>query len=88
MPGESATPRLRAGHILFVDIVGFSTLEMPEQLRIVDLLENLALSCPQVTCREREIDYLFMPTGDGFALAFLHSPDGPLLCALELAAKV
>ena len=61
---------------------------MNSQLETITMLEKLVLSCSEVESRNRINDYLFIPTGDGFALAFLDSPDAPLLTALDLAKRI
>ena len=81
-----AAPPLRTAHVLFVDIVEFTKdTFLVDQLDAINELERLALACSEVECRERTVEYLAMPTGDGFALAFLDSPDAALLTGLELA---
>src|SRR5689334_5986539 len=72
------------GHVLFIDIVGYSTLLIEEQKERLALLNDIVLATPQV--RESPDERLVkLPTGDGMALVFRHSSEEPARCALEVA---
>ncbi len=72
------------GHVLFIDIVGYSTLLIEEQKERLALLNDIVLATPQV--RESPDEQLVkLPTGDGMALVFRHSSEEPARCALEIA---
>ena len=76
--------RLEIGHVLFIDIVGYSKLLTEEQKERLDQLTRIVLATPQV--RESTDEQLVrLPTGDGMALVFRHSAEEPARCALEIA---
>ena len=85
MPLESDdNSRLEIGHVLFIDIVGYSKLLNEEQKERPNQLVEIVLAT--ATVREATDKQLVrLPTGDGMALAFRHTPRNPARCALEIA---
>jgi len=75
----------RIGHILFLDIVGFSTQPLVEQRRQLDRLNTVASSSEIFQVQKAREALLVIPTGDGMALVFNDDPTTPARCALELA---
>ncbi len=76
--------RFEIGHVLFLDIVGYSKLLIEEQKERLHQLTAIVLATPQV--RESTDEQLVrLPTGDGMALVFHHSAEEPARCALEIA---
>src|SRR3954469_7104945 len=76
--------RHEIGHVLFIDIVGYSKLLMEEQKERLNQLTGIVLATAQV--REATDEQLVrLPTGDGMALVFHHSAEEPARCALEIA---
>jgi TolB-like protein len=76
--------RLEIGHVLFIDIVGYSKLLIEEQKERLNQLTEIVLATPQV--REASGEQLVrLATGDGMALVFRHSAEEPARCALEIA---
>ena len=80
---ESDLP-LEVGHVLFIDIVGYSKLLIDEQKERLRQLTDLVLATPQVREAQNE-DLVRLPTGDGMALVFWNSLEEPAQCALEMA---
>jgi len=80
---ESDLP-LEVGHVLFIDIVGYSKLLIDEQKERLRQLTDLVLATPQVGEAQNE-DLVRLPTGDGMALVFWNSLEEPAQCALEMA---
>ena len=75
---------LEIGHVLFIDIVGYSKLLNEEQKERLNQLTEIALATTLV--REATDEQLVrLPTGDGMALVFHHSAEEPVRCALEIA---
>ena len=75
---------LEIGHVLFIDIVGYSKLLNEEQKERLNQLTEIVLATTQV--RESTDEQLVrLPTGDGMALVFRHSAEEPARCALEIA---
>ncbi|MBA2271290.1 MAG: adenylate/guanylate cyclase domain-containing protein [Chthoniobacterales bacterium] len=75
---------LEIGHVLFIDIVGYSRLLIEEQKERLNQLTTIVLATGPV--REATDEQLVrLPTGDGMALVFRHSAEEPARCALEIA---
>src|SRR5436190_18743594 len=75
---------LEIGHVLFIDIVGYSKLLNEEQQERLNQLTEIVLATTPV--REATDEQLVrLPTGDGMALVFHHSAEEPARCALEIA---
>ncbi len=86
MPNESGTDvKLEIGHVLFIDIVGYSKLLITEQSEQIQKLKEIVRGTEQVRLAEAESKLLRLPTGDGGALVFRNSPEAPVLCALEIS---
>ena len=76
--------RLEIGHVLFIDLVGYSKLLIEEQKERVGQLTKIVLRTAQVRDSTDE-QLVRLPTGDGMALVFRHSAEEPARCALEIA---
>src|SRR3954449_7367630 len=86
MPAESDEANLHPeiGHVLFIDIVGYSKLLIEEQKERLRQLTDIVLATTPV--REANDEQLVrLPTGDGVALVFRRSAAEPARCALEIA---
>ena len=85
MPPElSADSKFEIGHVLFIDIVGYSKLLIEEQKERLGQLTKIVLGTAQVRDSTDE-QLVRLPTGDGMALVFHHSAEEPARCALEIA---
>ncbi len=83
-PESDDNSRLEIGHVLFIDIVGYSKLLNEEQKERLNQLTEIVLATTPV--REATDEQLVrLPTGDGMALVFHHSAEEPARCALEIA---
>ena len=84
LPGSEDNLRLEIRHVLFIDIVGYSKLLIEEPKERLNQLTEIVLATAPV--REATDEQLArLPTGDGMALVFRHSPEEPAQCALEIA---
>jgi TolB-like protein/Tfp pilus assembly protein PilF len=89
MPAESeSNVQLEIGHILFMDMVGYSKLLVDEQREIQEQLGQIVRSSQQVRAAEGAEKLIRLPTGDGMALVFFNSPEAPVYCAIEVAKKL
>src|SRR5581483_3696729 len=79
--------RLEIAHVLFMDLVAFSTRPMEEQRETLADLQEIVLSAPHVREGERSGNLVRLPTGDGMALVFFGDPVACIECALEIASK-
>src|SRR5439155_670747 len=85
MPSEhSSDVKFEIGHVLFIDIVGYSKLLSNEQSDQIQTLKEIVRGTEQFRLAEAEGKLLRLPTGDGGALVFRNSPEAPVLCALEI----
>jgi TolB-like protein/Tfp pilus assembly protein PilF/class 3 adenylate cyclase len=73
------------GHVLFIDIVGYSKLLIAEQSEQIQTLRSIVRGTEQFKKAEAEGKLLRLPTGDGGALVFRSSLEAPVLCALEIS---
>src|SRR5712671_161262 len=85
---EKTTLRFEIGHVLFIDIVGYSKLLITEQSNQIQTLKEIVRGTEQVRLAEAEGKILRLPTGDGGALVFRNSPEAPVLCAMEIAKEL
>src|SRR5438045_6301676 len=86
MPAErSSEVKFEIGHVLFIDIVGYSKLLINEQSEQIQTLRKIVRGTEQVRLAEAEGKLLRLPTGDGGALVFRTSPEAPVLCAMEIS---
>jgi adenylate cyclase len=84
MSASSSELKFEIGHVLFIDIVGYSKLLIEEQRERLNELTGIVLGT--ATVREATDEQLVrLPTGDGMALVFRHSAEEPARCALEIA---
>jgi len=79
---------LEIGHVLFIDIVGYSKLLINEQSEQMQKLREIVRGTEQFRIAEAAGKLLRLPTGDGGALVFRTSPDAPVLCALEIGKEL
>src|SRR5512140_1043260 len=82
MPTET---KKEIGHVLFIDIVGYSKGLINEQSERLETLKKIVRGTEQFRLAEAEGKLLRLPTGDGGALVFRNSPEAPVLCAMEIA---
>src|SRR6266436_1195783 len=78
-------PKFEIGHVLFIDIVGFSKLLINEQSELIRTLNEAVRGAEQVRAAEAEGKLVRLPTGDGMALVFRNTPEAPAECALEIS---
>src|SRR5438477_32585 len=89
MPAEVKEEiRLEIGHVLFIDIVGYSKLLITEQSDQLQKLKEIVWGTEQFRQAQAEGKLLRLPTGDGGALVFRNHPEAPVLCALEISKEL
>ena len=82
---EKPKPRLEIAHVLFIDIVEYSKLLTDEQSEALQELNQIVRNTEAVREAESAGQLIILPTGDGMALAFTGSVEGPAECALEVS---
>ena len=80
--------RLEIGHVLFMDLVGYSKLLLDEQRELLQRMTEIVRSTEQVRAAETADNLIQLPTGDGMALVFFNSPEAPVQCAIEISKKL
>jgi TolB-like protein/Tfp pilus assembly protein PilF len=89
MPPESGTSvRLQIGHVLFMDLVGYSKLLLDEQRQYLEQLTKIVRGTEQVRTAMEAGKLIRLPVGDGMALVFFDSPEAPVRCAIEISKKL
>src|SRR5215472_13761167 len=73
------------GHVLFIDIAGYSKLLINEQSELIRQLKEVVRGTEQFRQAEAEGKLLRLPTGDGGALVFRNTQEAPVLCAVEIS---
>src|SRR5260370_42286050 len=76
---------LEIGHVLFIDIVGYSKLLIDEQRERIQELREIVRGTVQFRIAEAEGKLMRLPTGEGGPLVFRTRPETPGLCALEIS---
>lgn len=82
---KSTELTLETAHVLFVDIVGYSTLVIDEQARQLKQLQLMVSATPECASAKDRNELIALPTGDGVALVFFNHPEAPVRCAVELS---
>src|ERR1700741_4695499 len=85
---SSSDVKLEIGHVLFIDIVGYSKLLITDQSQQIQKLKEIVRGTEQVRIAEAEGKLLRLPTGDGGVLVFRTTPEAPVLCALEISKEL
>ncbi len=89
MPTDhSSDVKFEIGHVLFIDVVGYSKLLINEQSEQIQKLKEIVRGTEQFRLAESEGKLLRLPTGDGGALVFRNSPEAPVLCAVEISKEL
>ena len=86
--GVEAGHRLEIGHVLFMDVVGYSKLLLDEQREQQQHLTEIVLNTEQVCAAEAADKLIRLPVGDGMALVFFSSPEAPVRCAIEISERL
>src|SRR6266446_174214 len=87
MPSGSDV-KFEIGHVLFIDIVGYSKLLITEQSEQLQKLKEIVRGTEQFRLAQAEGKLLRLPTGDGGALVFRNNPEAPALCAMEISKEL
>ncbi|HEV3099159.1 MAG TPA: FlgO family outer membrane protein [Candidatus Udaeobacter sp.] len=80
--------QLEIAHLLLIDVVGYSKLLVNEQIELLQELKQIVRSTECFRAAEASGELIRVPTGDGMALVFFHSPEEPVRCALEISGAL
>ena len=81
-------PELEIGHVLAMDIVGYSKLFINEQTDLQQELNEIARGTNQFRLADAQGKLIRLPTGDGIVLVFFDDPKAPTECATEIATAL
>src|SRR5712691_2564091 len=82
---SSEDTRLEIGHVLFIDIVGYSKLLVKQQSELLSELNEIVSGTKEFREAELAGKLIRLPTGDGMALVFRTNPEAPVECAMDIA---
>src|ERR1039458_1248467 len=86
MPADSEPDvQLEIGHVLFMDVVGYSKLLINEQRELQHQLSDIVRGTECFRAAEATGRLIRLPVGDGMALVFFNSPEAPMNCAIEIS---
>jgi TolB-like protein/class 3 adenylate cyclase/Tfp pilus assembly protein PilF len=77
--------QLEIAHLLLIDLVGYSKLLVNEQIEVLQELNRIVRDTECFCAAEASGKLIRVSTGDGMALAFFHSPEEPVRCAIEIS---
>jgi TolB-like protein len=77
--------RLEIGHVLFIDIVGYSKLLVKQQSELLRELNEVVSGTNEFRQADSAEKLIRLPTGDGMALVFRTNPEAPVECAMDIA---
>src|SRR6266481_4867301 len=77
--------QLEIGHVLFIDIVGYSKLLIDDQRESQHQLNQIVRKTEPFRTAETAEKLVRLPTGDGMALVFFTNPEAPVQCSLQIS---
>jgi len=80
--------KFEIGHVLLIDITGYSKLLINEQRERLQTLNEIVRSTAQFRDSDERGMLFRLPTGDGMALIFRDSLEAPVRCALEISGAL
>ena len=87
MAGEDETEgKVEIGHVLTMDVVGYSKLLIDEQTRLMADLNRLVRGTLRFRVAQTAGKLVSLPTGDGMALVFFGDPEAAVECAMEVSS--
>src|SRR6266550_1138500 len=69
---------LEIAHFLLIDVVGYSNLLVNEEIELLKSLNQIVRATESFRSAEAAGKLIRVPTGDGMALLFFHSPEEPV----------
>ena len=80
--------KLEIGHVLFMDVVGYSKLLTNEQHEVQRQLNEIVRGTERFQAAETAGKLIRLPVGDGMALVFFDTPEAPVQCAMEVTEQL
>ena len=89
MTGEDETEgKVEIGHVLTMDVVGYSKLLIDAQTRLMAELNRLVRGTVRFRVAQAANKLVSLPTGDGMALVFFGDPEAAVECAMEVSSAL
>jgi adenylate cyclase len=82
---QSSDVKFEIGHVLFIDIVGYSKLLIDRQSELQRQLSEIVRDTEQFRAAKKSGKLIRLPRGDGIALVFFNTVEAPVRCALEIS---
>jgi TolB-like protein len=82
---EEGDFQLEIGHVLFIDVVGYSKLLIDEQRQRQSALNEVVRGTEQFRISDAAGKLVRLPTGDGMALVFRDHMEAPARCAVQIS---
>lgn len=76
---------LEVGHVLFMDVVGYSKLLINDQTEVLAQLNQVVRATAHFQKAEAEGKLIRLATGDGIALIFFNNAEAPVKSAMEIS---
>ncbi len=80
--------KMEIGHVLAMDIVGYSKLLIHEQSELLQRLNEIVRGTEQFRAADTQGKLIRLPTGDGMVLVFFNDPKAPIECATEISTAL
>src|ERR1700687_6068934 len=82
---RTQAPQLELGHVLFIEIVGNSSLSTSEQHKALEHLQELVRSTVEFKKAYRKNQMIALAASDAMALVFFSNPERAMRCAVEIS---
>ena len=80
--------KVEIGHVLTMDVVGYSKLLIDEQSRVMAELNRIVRGTLRFRVAQAGGNLVSLPTGDGIALVFFGDPEAAVECAIEISSAL
>lgn len=86
--GGKTDDKVEIGHVLALDVVGYSKLLINDQTRIMSELTATVQESTRFRVAQAAGKLISLPTGDGMILVFFGDPEAAIECALEISSAL
>src|ERR1700681_3695465 len=85
---DQSDPQMEIGHVLAMDVVGYSKLLIDEQTELLRRLSEIVRGTAPFRTADAQEKLIRLPTGDGMTLGFFGDPKAPIEFASEIATAL
>ncbi len=86
--GGKTDEKVEIGHVLAIDVVGYSKLLIHDQTRVMTELTGVVQASTRFRVAQAAGKLISLPTGDGMILVFFGDPEAAMECALEISSAL